>query len=304
MQNIFATNQFTLSKKEYHRYVSHVEHIEATGLSTREESFHKIPLGSKCLPALSVPRIHLKGYIRDDFSLRFTSNSTTLGIAYFRNSTLPVQMISQEIQRFGSPEEAAQYLANYTDLDAMPHPKHFGDDKQAFVYFNEISITTLIFWQYENIIIHLSFVRVSDEKIRRIIQAVEYQTQLWNESEDTVEKLLQCTHYLELMVGLSFRVRPSSTTKPFPIDVHDAEFDVFKNAHSAPSNVYAFANHLENMTEFHKEAYKQKHRCAFCQKFAANQCSRCQKVYYCNQICQKKHYKNHKYICRKSAKKN
>ena len=38
--------------------------------------------------------------------------------------------------------------------------------------------------------------------------------------------------------------------------------------------------------------------CACCQKSAETKCTACRKVYYCGKVCQKKHWKEHKFECK------
>ncbi len=41
--------------------------------------------------------------------------------------------------------------------------------------------------------------------------------------------------------------------------------------------------------------------CAVCNMFASKRCGKCKAVYYCEDVCQKKNWKNHKKSCKKLA---
>ena len=77
-------------------------------------------------------------------------------------------------------------------------------------------------------------------------------------------------------------------------------FKAGKSPNMPPAEVlqYAKRKRLKEMPAADINGVEEEQRCASCtQEYVTKKCGRCKKVYYCDQVCQRRHWPTHKHDC-------
>jgi len=119
-----------------------------------------------------------------------------------------------------------------------------------------------------------------------MVDIANVKAQLWKVSETTVARLLELSHYQELVVGLRVDIGgdPTSGKKTY-IQMQNEFHELTEKKIAESTNGILNENEFYELAlkkqEAKKKMYQLRHRCQFCSKLAHQPC-KCKKVYYCS----------------------
>jgi len=341
----FPNNQFELTAQEYHDYFSHIEDFEASydtavripGTTTflppdRNELFAGTPLIAKCMPALLIPLpfIQQLGYQRIEMIWESPNNiwnrfSSVDGYeiiqVYYDSGTgrkatfsrfSDIRVVFATAAEAQNQFENSTFMNKFTELSSTGPARIkldiFGNDKIAYKIYEPLP-STIIIWCEKSVIIKIMVVRMPICDLKEMVDIANVKAQLWKVSETTVARLLELSHYQELVVGLRVDIGgdPTSGKKTY-IQMQNEFHELTEKKIAESTNGILNENEFYELAlkkqEAKKKMYQLRHRCQFCSKLAHQPC-KCKKVYYCSPECQTKDWKRHKRECREiRSKKN